>query len=77
MKAIQIMMDERLLARLDKDPAVRRLGRSAVFRVALEAFLRHRRKRELSDAYRRAYAPRRMGRAELTGWADEGVWPEA
>ena len=85
MKAIQITIDERLLSRLDADPEVKRIGRSAVFRRAVDAYLRERRRRLVGDAYRRAYktggpgAPAVPGgpSGELEGWADEGVWPDA
>lgn len=76
MKAIQVTVDERLLARLDADPEVKRIGRSAVFRRAVEAYLSRQRKASTRDAYRRAYGGRSNVRAELAGWADEGVWPE-
>ena len=76
MKAIQITVDDGLLARLDADPEVKRLGRSAVFRHAVDAYLRQRRKRALADAYRQAYGKGDGPRRELEGWADEGIWPE-
>ena len=76
MKAIQITVDDKLLARLDADPEVKRLGRSAVFRQAVDAYLRQRRKRAIGDAYRQAYGKREGSRLELEGWADEAVWPE-
>lgn len=75
MKAIQITVDDRLLARLDADPEVEEAGRSAVIRRAVEAYLRERRRTRVGDAYRRAYGSR-AGRDELDGWAEEGVWPE-
>lgn len=55
MKAIQITVDEELLVRLDADPEVRELGRSAVVRRAVDAYLRQRRRREIGEAYRKAY----------------------
>jgi len=75
MKAIQITVDDRLLARLDRDPEVKRDGRSAVFRRAVDAYLRERRKRRIDAAYRRAYAKDRGLGPEWEGWAEEGVWP--
>ena len=76
MKAIQITIDDRLLSRLDADPEVKRVGRSAVFRRAIDVYLRERRKRLVSDAYRRAYQRSGPG-GELEGWTEEGAWPEA
>ena len=76
MKAIQITVDDSLLARLDRDPEVKRLGRSAVFRRAVDAYLRERRRREIAAAYRRGYAKNPDLGPEWEGWTDEGVWPE-
>lgn len=76
MKAIQITVDERLLARMDADPEVKREGRSAVFRRAVEAYLRQRRNDRIADAYRRGYARGSAVEQEFTGWSDEGVWLE-
>lgn len=76
MRAIQITIDDHLLARLDSDPDVKRLGRSAIFRRAVEAYLRQRRKRAVGEAYRRAYARGTNPDTELKGWDEEGVWPE-
>jgi metal-responsive CopG/Arc/MetJ family transcriptional regulator len=75
MKAIQITVDERLLDRLDANPDVKRLGRSAFFRRAVEAYLEQQKKRAVSRAYRRAYGQGAEPGVELEGWADEGVWP--
>ena len=76
MKAIQITVDERLLAGLDANPEVKRLGRSAFFRRAVKAYLLQRQKRAVGDAYRRAYGGGSGSGPELEGWEDEGVWPE-
>lgn len=76
MKAIQVTLDEALLARLDADEEVQRDGRSAVLRRAADEYLRRRRKRVLADRYARAYASSRGIRDEFGGWEDEGSWPE-
>jgi metal-responsive CopG/Arc/MetJ family transcriptional regulator len=76
MKAIQITVDERLLARLDRDPEVKRRGRSAIFREAVDAYLRQRRKRAIADAYRRGYGGGNAHLEEFEGWEEEAVWPE-
>jgi metal-responsive CopG/Arc/MetJ family transcriptional regulator len=74
MKAIQIMIDEELLAELDRDEDVQREGRSAFLRQAAREWLAQRRRRRISEAYRRGYA----GGAgpELEGWENQGTWPE-
>lgn len=75
MKAIQITLDEDLLARLDRDDEVRRDGRSAVLRRAADWYLRQRRASAISSAYRRAYGDGTGLGDEFTGWEKEGVWP--
>jgi metal-responsive CopG/Arc/MetJ family transcriptional regulator len=75
MKAIQVSFDEKLLARLDEDPEVKKLGRSEVMRRAVASYLRRRRNETIRDAYQRAYGDRGRGGDELPGWADEGTWP--
>jgi metal-responsive CopG/Arc/MetJ family transcriptional regulator len=76
MKAIQITLDEALLARLDADDEVRRDGRSAVLRRAAEEYLRKRRRRAIATQYVRAYSAGQALGAEFSGWEDEGEWPE-
>ena len=77
MKAVQVMMDERLLQRLDDDDEVRRIGRSAVLRRAAVEYLQRRRARQVSDAYARAYGQDAGPGEEFAGWEHEGAWPEA
>jgi metal-responsive CopG/Arc/MetJ family transcriptional regulator len=74
MKAIQITVDDRLLAELDADEEVKRDGRSAVLRRAVAAYLRRKRRASIAEEYRRGYG--RGSAGELAGWADEGSWPE-
>jgi metal-responsive CopG/Arc/MetJ family transcriptional regulator len=77
MKPIQVMFDEALLRRLDADEEVRQTGRSAVLRRAAAEYLRRRRARKTASAYQRAYGTSRSALdRELTGWPDEGAWPE-
>lgn len=75
MKAIQVTMDEALLARLDADDEVRRDGRSAVIRRATDAYLRLRRKRAIADQYARAYGASPDLGEEFSDWEHEGGWP--
>jgi metal-responsive CopG/Arc/MetJ family transcriptional regulator len=76
MKAVQIMFDEDLLAKLDETPDVREKGRSAVLQQLASEFLRKRREREIDAQYERAYAEVEypLGKG-FEGWEEEGVWP--
>ena len=77
MKAIQVTLDDALLARLDADEEVRRDGRSAVLRRAADQYLRNRRKRVVAEQYAKAYGAGGAGLGpEFSGWDDEGAWPE-
>jgi metal-responsive CopG/Arc/MetJ family transcriptional regulator len=76
MKPIQVLFDEPLLRRLDADAEVRKMGRSAVLRRAAAEYLRKRRAKATSEAYRRAYAKAEGLGDEFSGWEDEGAWPE-
>ena len=76
MKAIQITVDEALLKKLDADAEVRALGRSAVLRRAVEAYLKRKRTTDLDEAYQRAYGGTSDIGPDWQGWPDEGVWPE-
>ncbi len=75
MKAVQVMFDETLLARLDASPEVKRDGRSAVLRRAVAAYLRRRRRDEIAETYQRAYGEGRGLDEEWSGWEDSGSWP--
>ena len=76
MKAIQVTLDEDLIARLDRDEEVQRDGRSAVLRRAAEAYLRRRRSDAIAQAYAQAYKQPGLG-TEFEGWEKESVWPDA
>ena len=75
MKAIQITFDERLLEKLDSDAEVKREGRSAVIRRAVADYLQKRRRATIAEAYQRGYG-KQPPDADLSGWVDEGVWPD-
>ncbi len=71
------MMDENILAELDRDKDVVEKGRSAVFRKLAIEYLRRKKEKEISSLYRKAYVHQEESLvAELEGWDREGVWPE-
>ena len=76
MKAVQVTLDEALLARLDADDEVRRDGRSAVLRRAVDEYLRRRRRRTVAEQYAKAYAGGSGLKPEFDGWEEQGEWPE-
>lgn len=77
MKAIQVTFDEALLERLDRDPAVREHGRSAVLREAAAAYLVRKEAEVIADRYRAGYGEGAASLdTELGGWTGEGVWPQ-
>ena len=67
------MLEEELLAELDKTAEVREKGRSAVLRELASEFLRRRREREIDAQYERAYAGVEdpLGK-EFEGWENQG-----
>lgn len=71
MKAIQISIDESLLAQLDADTEVRKDGRSAVLRRAVRAYLEQRRAAEIHAQYQRAYGSKPGLDDEFSGWEDQ------
>jgi predicted transcriptional regulator len=76
MKAIQVTLDEELLARLDATAEARRDGRSAVLRRAAAEYLARQERLRVAEAYRAAYGGTAALDEELGGWAEEGAWPD-
>ena len=76
MRAIQITFDEALLERLDRNPAVRERGRSAVLREAAIEYLKRQDAEEIARRYRAGYCDTSSLDDEFEGWAGEGAWPE-
>ena len=68
MKAIQVSFEEALLDKLDRDPEVRRRGRSAVLREAARVYLRRREAEEVASRYRAGYRDISALDDELEGW---------
>ena len=75
MKTIQITIDEKLLAALDADEEVKKLGRSALFRKIAAEFLESRHRTGISSSYRKAYGDGSGLGTEFAGWEGEGTWP--
>jgi metal-responsive CopG/Arc/MetJ family transcriptional regulator len=78
-RSVQISLDEKLLARIDKQPAVRKQGRSAFIRAALEAYLAAGRAQTIDEAYDRAYGRKgasEIAFAEFGPLIDGQAWPE-
>jgi hypothetical protein len=69
------MFDERLLAKLDADEDVRKVGRSAVLRRIVSNYLRKKTESEIDARYRKGYADGTGLGPEFDGWEKEGVWP--
>ena len=76
MKAIQVMISDALLQRLDASEEVKQKGRSAVIREALASHLQQRRQAKIREAYRAGYGEDSGLGTEFEGWEEEGVWPE-
>lgn len=76
MKAVQVMLDERLLEELDATEEVSREGRSAVLRRALEEYLRRRRLLTIREQYQQAYGSEPGLGEDFEGWSQEGAWPQ-
>jgi metal-responsive CopG/Arc/MetJ family transcriptional regulator len=73
-KAVQILMDERLLARLDR--TAKRIGRdrSKLVREAVARFLAGEDAREKEQRVIEAYERQPLTREELE-WLEAGEWP--
>ena len=71
MKAIRITLDEALIDRLDRHPAVRERGRSAVLREAAVEYLELRDAEEIARRYRAGHCDTSTLDDELDGWAGE------
>jgi Arc/MetJ-type ribon-helix-helix transcriptional regulator len=76
MKPIQVSFDEELLRELDATEEVRRDGRSAVLRRAVEEYLERRRRIEIRERYRQAYGDGEGLGVEFEGWEKQGTWPD-
>ncbi len=70
-----MLFDEKVIANLDLDEEVQKVGRSAVLRRLVAAYLEHRREAAIDAQYARGYAAEQGLGPEFEGWEDEGTWP--
>ena len=76
MKPVQVLFDDELLADLDRDERVQKLGRSQVLRELAAWYLQRRRRAALDASYRAGYGDGLAVSEELQGWDEEGSWPD-
>ena len=76
MKAVQVVFDEQTLEQLDSTDEVKQKGRSAVIRMATSEYLRRKRREEIDEQYRKAYADGAGLGEEWKGWEEQGDWPK-
>ena len=76
MRTVQMTLDEKLVAAVDK--VARRLGmsRSAFAREALRAALHVARIRELERRHREGYERKPVRKGEFDVWESQQEWPE-
>ncbi len=75
MKPVQVLFNEDLLAELDTDDEVKRLGRSRVLRDLVASYLDERRQAILDTQYATGYGGGSQVCDDLDGWDEEAVWP--
>ncbi len=74
MKTIQMMIDDRLLKRVDKMSRERRTTRSAFIRHALETEIRRQHLRNEETRHAHGYALHPVAPAEFDAWLNEQDW---
>jgi metal-responsive CopG/Arc/MetJ family transcriptional regulator len=76
-KAVQISIDAELLRRIDRDPEVRKRGRSAFVRSAVELYLAAKKRRDVDLAIAKAYQGRSNAMLdEIEDLLGRQAWPE-
>jgi metal-responsive CopG/Arc/MetJ family transcriptional regulator len=76
MKPIQLLIDEELVRRLDREAKRIRTNRSKLIRLAVERFLQDQQRLALEEADRRGYERRPQRIGELDAWEAVQAWPE-
>ena len=76
MKPIQILMDEAMIAAIDREAKRRKMDRSKLLRAAVVHYLANQRRREREEQDRRGYAAAPQRTEEYEPWLAAQVWPE-
>jgi hypothetical protein len=76
MKAVQILMDEELIAAVDQEAKRRRSDRSKLVRTALTRYLADSRRGTLEQQHIHGYQKRPQRKRDLTAWERAQQWPE-
>ena len=76
-KAVQISMNTDLLRRIDRDPEVRKRGRSAFVRSAVELYLKAKRRRDVDRVIARAFEGQADAMLEeIVDLIGDQAWPK-
>jgi metal-responsive CopG/Arc/MetJ family transcriptional regulator len=78
-KPVQISLDAKLLARVDRDPETKRRGRSAFIRAAIERYLADKDRQAIDAKIREAYSDPKAVQEDLElvrEWEEVQAWPE-
>ena len=76
MRTVQMTLDEKLLASVDKAARKLKTTRSAFTRQALQEALDRLASRRLEQKHRQGYERRPVGEGEFDGWESEQAWPD-
>jgi len=77
MRTVQMTLDERLLASVDKAAKKLKTSRSAFTRQALREALDRLAVSQLEQKHQRGYRRRPVKAGEFDRWDEEQAWPEA
>jgi metal-responsive CopG/Arc/MetJ family transcriptional regulator len=75
-KAVQVVLDDALLAEANEHSRRLDLNRSALVRRALEEFFARQRRLALEEQHRRGYAAKPVKPGEFDVWDEVQAWPE-
>lgn len=76
-KPVQISVDRELLARIDRDPKTKKEGRSAFIRDAVLLYLDAKRRRDIDQSIRSAFAGKHDELlADVEAMLEGQAWPE-